>query len=76
MEIIPVHSHLLTETWPIVNKHHIYEADALQIASSKHCEADILLTADKELVKASNLEGVKARNIERDAAIIQKDLES
>jgi predicted nucleic acid-binding protein len=59
-KVVPVRSKLLVESWLLVERHHIYEADALQIASAKHLGADQLLSGDKRLVDVSNEEGVKA----------------
>jgi len=45
-------------------KHHIYEADALQISSSKEIDCALLLSADVRLVQAATKEGISAVNIE------------
>ncbi|MFW6110593.1 MAG: type II toxin-antitoxin system VapC family toxin [Thermoproteota archaeon] len=60
VQVIPTKSSLLTECWPIVERHHIYQADALQIVSAKHSYADQLLTGDHKLAKISNLEDINA----------------
>ena len=49
-KLVPVRSRLLSESWHLVEKHNIYEADALQIVSAKHLGVDQLLSGDKRLV--------------------------
>ena len=59
-KVIPVRSRLLAESWLIVEKHHVYEADALQIVSAKNLGVDQLVSGDRRLVDISNGEGVNA----------------
>ena len=59
-KVVPVRSRLLAESWLLVEKHHIYEADALQIVSAKHLGVDQLLSGDQRLVDISNKEEVNA----------------
>ena len=59
-KIVPVKSKLLTQAWLLVEKHHIYEADALQIVSAKNLGADQLLSGDQRLVDISRKEEVNA----------------
>ena len=40
-------------------KHHIYVADALQIASAKKVNSSIVVTGDKELASIAEAEGLK-----------------
>jgi predicted nucleic acid-binding protein len=57
---IPVRTKLLTKSWALIEKHHIYQADALQIVSAKYINADQLLSGDKKLVDISKAEGINA----------------
>ncbi|MGD0496760.1 MAG: type II toxin-antitoxin system VapC family toxin [Candidatus Bathyarchaeia archaeon] len=59
-KVVPVRSRLLAECWLLVEKHHIYAADALQVVSAKHLGVDQLLSGDQRLVDTSNKEEVKA----------------
>jgi len=59
-KVVPVRSRLLSECWLLVEKHHIYEADALQIVSAKHLGVDQLLSGDQRLVDISNKEEIEA----------------
>jgi predicted nucleic acid-binding protein len=59
-KVVPVRSRLLAESWLLVEKHHIYEADALQIVSAKNLGVDQLLSGDQRLVDISRKEEVNA----------------
>ncbi len=48
------------ESWRILEKHHIYEADAVQVASAKHVDADTMYTGDKRLQKVARLESINS----------------
>ncbi len=58
LRIVPVRVRLLAQTWSLVEKYHIYEADALQIASAKAVNAEKLCTADKGLYEVAVKEGM------------------
>ena len=47
LRIVPVKTRLLMRTWPLIEKYHIYEADALQIVSVKHVKAKELYTGER-----------------------------
>ncbi|MEM2937540.1 MAG: type II toxin-antitoxin system VapC family toxin [Candidatus Bathyarchaeia archaeon] len=64
LQILPITAKTLTESWLMVLKHHIYEADALQIAASKEANCNLFLTADKKLAKTATKEGINSINIE------------
>lgn len=64
IDIIPVSSSALSECWSLIEKHHIYQADALQIISCKRSEAGVLLSADTSLLKACTNEGIPNANVE------------
>ena len=59
-KVVPVKSKLLAQAWLLVEKHHIYEADALQIVSAKNLGVDQLLSGDQRLVDISRKEEVNA----------------
>lgn len=59
-KVVPVRSKLLAESWLLVEKYHVYEADALQIASAKHLGVDQLLSGDQQLVDISSKEEINA----------------
>ncbi len=47
--VIPLKLKILEESWNLIEKHHIYEADAIQITSAKYINATQFLTGDKRL---------------------------
>lgn len=47
--IVPVRSKILVEAWKLIESHHVYEADALQIATAKRVGAESFLTGDSIL---------------------------
>ena len=60
LRLIPVRTRLLIEAWELMERHHLSQADALQIASARYIKADALLSADRQLIEASKEEGLKA----------------
>ncbi|MBO3802975.1 MAG: type II toxin-antitoxin system VapC family toxin [Candidatus Brockarchaeota archaeon] len=64
LTIMPVASRMAVESWPLIQKYHIYVADALQIITSKYSRCDVMITADESLVDAARSEGLKAFNLE------------
>jgi hypothetical protein len=57
LKTIPVRTKLLIDSWTLVEKHHIYQADALQIVSAKHINANQLVTGDRKLAEIAKMEG-------------------
>ncbi|MEM3527018.1 MAG: type II toxin-antitoxin system VapC family toxin, partial [Candidatus Bathyarchaeia archaeon] len=47
--LIPVRLKLLTKSWDLIERHHIYQADALQIVSAKTVNATQFFTSDKRV---------------------------
>jgi predicted nucleic acid-binding protein len=45
-------------------KHHICEADVLQISASKGANCNLLLSADAKLIQAAEEDGINAVNVE------------
>jgi len=64
LTIMPVASKMAVRSWPLIQKYHIYGADALQIVSSKYSGCEVMITADESLVDAATSEGLKAFNLE------------
>ncbi|MBS7247681.1 MAG: type II toxin-antitoxin system VapC family toxin [Candidatus Jordarchaeales archaeon] len=60
LNIIPVRFRLLAECWKLVEKYHIYQADALQIVSAKDIKSAKFITGDKKLSEVASLEGLNA----------------
>jgi len=72
LEIIPVTAHLLMETYDLILEHHIYQADALQVAACQTADCKIFLSADSRLLKVAREENLNAFNIEREETEISR----
>jgi predicted nucleic acid-binding protein len=48
----------LVECWTLLEKHHVYQADALQVASAKAVNAVKLFTGDKRIYEIADAEGL------------------
>lgn len=66
LEIVPIFTSTLTETWNIILTSHVYEADALQITTCKHTQSNALLSSDGNLVETSRNLGIQAFDIVKD----------
>jgi len=66
MQFSPFTVDTLIETYTIELKHHIYQADALQVATCKTTSSRLLVSADKHLVRVAKAEGIEAFDIESD----------
>jgi predicted nucleic acid-binding protein len=60
MQVYPVRTSLLAETWTVVLAHHLYQADALQIVTCNDSRSMILITGDEALRRVSESFGLKA----------------
>lgn len=60
---IPLKQTILRDAWKIIEKYHIYQADAIQIVSAKAVNADEVVTADKRLYQVLLSEGLRARYV-------------
>ncbi len=72
ISILAVSGGLLTKSRALVLKHHIYQADALQLTSAKLSRADVFVSADKKLIDCAKSEGLESRNPERDLSPIEE----
>jgi len=64
LNTVPVNSSVLSDSWDLIERHRIYQADALQIVSCKRSQADLLLSADGLLLDAAKEENIPSVNIE------------
>ena len=64
LQVLPITSGSLVESWTLVLRHHIYAADALQISGAREAGCDLFLAADRRLVKVATEEGIEAIDIE------------
>lgn len=61
IKTIPVKTKLLLDSWILIEKYHVYQADALQIISSKLVNANKFITGDKKLAEIAETEGINAQ---------------
>ncbi len=66
MHIHPFSTEVMAETYVIILKHHIYQADALQIATCKSAKSTLLASADAHLLEVAKQEKINILNIETD----------
>jgi predicted nucleic acid-binding protein len=64
LQIVPITSKSLSNSWLLITKHHIYEADALQISTSLEADCSFFFSADVNFVRTAEKEDINAVNIE------------
>jgi len=55
--LVPLRTRILVESWRALEKYHIYQADALQIASARYVGSSQFFSGDKKLCKIASKEG-------------------
>ncbi len=58
--ITPLKMRILRDSWILLEKYHIHEADALQIASAKYIESERFLTGDERLHEVATEERLES----------------
>ena len=71
LQIMPVQTPILTDTWNLIMNNHIYEAEALQIATCSYGTNDVLVTSDQKLAQTSKKAGLKTINLPNDEHELQ-----
>ncbi|MGC9180395.1 MAG: type II toxin-antitoxin system VapC family toxin [Vulcanisaeta sp.] len=61
--VIPIKLSILKSAWAIIEKYHIYQADAIQVATAKSVGANEVITADKKLHQILINEGLSTKYI-------------
>ena len=72
LTIAPLGAKLLRNAWNLLLRHHIYQADAVQVATGLARKVDILLTADRQVARAAAAEGLRVLDPERQSGEIAK----
>ncbi|MEM4690573.1 MAG: type II toxin-antitoxin system VapC family toxin [Archaeoglobaceae archaeon] len=49
IELVNLFNSIIVQCWDLVEKYHVYQADALQLVSARVSKADLFYTADKKL---------------------------
>jgi predicted nucleic acid-binding protein len=68
LQVIPVLTPILTDTWELLMNYHVYEADALQITTCIHNKNDALVSGDEKLVETTRKTGLTAFHVTKDEA--------
>jgi predicted nucleic acid-binding protein len=55
---------IFVDAWRLILSSHIYEADAIQIATAKNLGCDLFLSADAELIEVAKQANLQAANVE------------
>lgn len=63
LRIVPTKISILIQTWSLIERYQIYEADALQILSAKRMGTEKLYTGDGVLHKVALEEGVESEYV-------------
>jgi predicted nucleic acid-binding protein len=58
---------IFTDAWRLIFSNHIYEADAIQIATAKNLGCDLFLSADTELIRVAKQTSLETANVETEA---------
>ena len=60
MLVVPVRVRILARAWRLVEEHHIYVADALQVATAEYVRASQFMTGDGRLHDVAAKEGLNS----------------
>ncbi|KXB02254.1 hypothetical protein AKJ45_03615 [candidate division MSBL1 archaeon SCGC-AAA261F19] len=63
-ELMPISGKALTKCWKVVVESHVCQADALQLASLRERNCDVILTGDGKLAKIAKENGFEAIDLE------------
>ncbi|TLX93476.1 MAG: type II toxin-antitoxin system VapC family toxin [Thaumarchaeota archaeon] len=66
LTVLPIGGKVLQESRNLILKHHMYQADALQLATAREAEAALILTADRKLAECAKSEEIQVKDPERD----------
>ena len=66
VNVLPIGSRVLSRSRELTLKYHIYEADALQLASAEQLQAKLFVCADRKLIDCAKSEQMDAMNPEKD----------
>jgi len=76
LDVVPLHTSVISDAMGIILEYHVYEADAIQIVSSRHSNCELFLTADWKLVEVARSMGINAFDLEKERERIKALLSS
>ncbi len=59
LTISPLRATLVRRSWTLLLRHHLYQADAIQIATALHTRSDVMLTSDALVAQGAAAEGLR-----------------
>lgn len=66
LTVVPLRARLIRTAWALLLRHHIYQADAIQIATGLAQGVEAILTSDAEVRRAAASEGLHVLDPETD----------
>lgn len=76
LSIAPLRAKLVRRSWTLLLKHHLYQADAVQVATALHTHSDVMLTSDAHVARGAAAEGLRTLNPETEGSQIALALRS
>lgn len=76
LTVVPLRAAIVRKAWALLLRHHIYQADAVQVATGIAQKVDAVLTSDGQVGRAAEAEGLRALDPERHGAQIAQALET
>ena len=76
LSITPLRARLIHRSWGLLLKHHLYQADAVHIATALASRSDVVLTSDAHVAQGAAAEGLRVLDPEVDGREIAKVLRS
>jgi len=74
LTVAPLGARLVRKAWGLLLRYHIYQADAVQVATALVRKVDALVTADGQVARAATAEGLRVLDPERQGAEIAETL--
>jgi predicted nucleic acid-binding protein len=76
LTVVPVGARLVRKAWSLLLRHHLDQADAVQVATGLSLKVAAVLTSDSDVGLAAAAEGLRALDPERQGAEITEALAS
>jgi predicted nucleic acid-binding protein len=74
LTVAPLGTRLVRKSWALLLRHHVYQGDAVQVATALDRKVDLLLTADARVARAAADEGLRVLDPERQGAEVSRAL--
>ncbi len=74
LTVVPLRAAIVRKAWSLLLRHHVYQADAVQVATALSEKVDAVLTSDGQVERAAKAEGLRVLDPERHGAQIAEAL--